>query len=336
MLLAGDIGGTNTRLAAYSMQDKDGAGLAPNLQAQSPIAEGRFPSGAHTSLEAIVRGFVETHGLRVTHAGFGVAGPVVHGRVEVTNLPWVVDSAVLARTLDIGSVALINDLEAIAYGIPVLPPAAFAVLNAGAAGATGNAAIIAAGTGLGVAGLYWDGVTHRPVASEGGHADFGPRNALEIELLRYLLGRFPRVSYERVLSGPGLVNLYQFLRDTGHGREQPAVAEAMEKGDDAAAITRAALDGSDALCQQTLDLFVSIYGAAAGNIALTFKATGGLYVAGGIAPKIRPALEGPAFREAFLAKGRLQDLVETIPVRIVLDDEVGLLGAARAALLQAA
>jgi glucokinase len=338
MLLAGDIGGTHTRLAAYAL----GAGhslaswLHPDPSTVVPLAEQVFPSHDQASLEAIVQVFVETHHLTPTHAGFGVAGPVVHGRAEVTNLPWVVDAPLLARTLGIGSVALINDLEAVAYGIPVLGAADLLTLNAGASDASGNEAVIAAGTGLGAAGLYWDGVIHRPMAGEGGHVDFAPRDALQIELLQYLLQRFPHVSYERVVSGPGLVNLYQFLRDSRRAPESAAVAAVMRQGEPAAAITRAALDGTDALCVQALDLFCTIYGATAGNVALQFKATGGLFVGGGIAPKIRTALQQPAFRQAFLDKGRLRDLLEGIPVQVILNEKTGLLGAARCAALQAA
>lgn len=338
LLLAGDIGGTNTRLAAYELGESQlaGGGLAPTPQVLRPVAEETFPSAAHASLADIVQGFVAAHGLTIDHAGFGVAGPVVHGRVEVTNLPWVIDARELARTLNVAAVSLINDLEAIAYGIPALRPADFLVLNPGAPDATGNAAVIAAGTGLGVAGLYWDGATHRPIASEGGHADFGPLDPLQMELLQYLLKRWPHVSYERVLSGPGLVNLYEFLRDTGRGAEQPEVAAAMRHGDPAAAIATAALAGTCPLCQQALDLFVGIYGAAAGNVALAFKATGGVYVGGGIAPKIRAALERPLFVQAFLAKGRMTDLLQGIPVRVIMNNRAGLLGAARCAALRAA
>ncbi len=339
LLLAGDIGGTNTRLAAYELGEGQlaGGGLTPTPQVLRPVAEETFPSAAQASLDAIVQVFVATHSLRVEHAGFGVAGPVVHGRAQVTNLPWVVDSTNLARTLGVASVSLINDLEAIAYGIPALAAEDFLVLNAGAPDATGNAAVIAAGTGLGVAGLYWDGVIHRPIASEGGHIDFGPADALQAELLQHLQRRWPHVSYERVVSGPGLVNLYEFLRDTGRGTEQPAVAAALGRGDPAAAITSAALAGTCALCQQALELFVAIYGAAAGNVALAFKATAGLYIGGGIAPKIRPALEQRStFVDAFLAKGRLEDLLHGIPVRVIMNDRAGLLGAARCAALRAA
>lgn len=204
MILAGDVGGTNTRLAIYEWIDGR----------LVPIAAAVFPSQVFGSFYAIVREFVGAQRVSVDQAGFGIAGPVIAGRTAVTNLPWVVDAAELARALGARTVALVNDLEAIAYGIEALEPSDFLILNQGAADPVGNAAVIAAGTGLGQAGLYWDGTMHRPFACEGGHVDFAPRNALEQDLLAYLLRRFERVSYERVLSGPGLVSLYQFLRDT--------------------------------------------------------------------------------------------------------------------------
>jgi glucokinase len=332
MLLAGDIGGTKTRLAVYQV-DGPQTGRSAVRGALTPVAEQTFPSAAYASLDAIVTEFLARHRLVVAQAGFGVAGPVIDGRVEVTNLPWVVDAARLARVVGIPAVALLNDLEAMAWGVAALGPADFQTLNAGAAGATGNAAVIAAGTGLGMAGLYWDGAAHRPFACEGGHGDFPPRNALEVELLRYLLARYEHVSYERILSGPGLVNVYEFLRDTGRGEEPAGLAEAMLRGDPAAVIAEVALAGASSRCEQALDLFVAVYGAAAGNLALQLMATGGVYVGGGIAPKIVRKLAGPAFMQAFVAKGRLQPLLEAIPVHVILNDRAALLGAARCALL---
>jgi glucokinase len=321
MILAGDIGGTNTRLALYDRVD--GRFVS--------VVEQVFPSRAYSSFYTIARAFVAAHQVAIDLAGFGIAGPVIGGRTEVTNLPWVVDTVELAAALGIESVVLVNDLEAIAYGIAALESTDFLVLNPGVATAIGNAAVIAAGTGLGEAGLYWDGTVHWPFACEGGHVDFAPRNALEMELLVYLLERFERVSYERVLSGPGLVNIYQFLRDTGGGEEPPWLATALAGGDPAAVIAATAAAGSHPSCAQALELFVVLYGAAAGNLALQIMATGGVYVAGGIAPKILSSLARPAFIEAFLAKGRLRGLLETIPVRVVLTDRTGLLGAARCA-----
>src|SRR5712691_1506078 len=205
MILAGDIGGTKTRLAFFTIAE----------ERITSLVEETFPSHHYSGLDEIVRAFVSRRQESITHAGFGVAGPVIDGRCETTNLPWVIDAQHLANQLGLASVALINDLEANAYGVAILETEDFVVLNQGAPDVKGNAAIIAAGTGLGEAGFYWDGVQHHPFAGEGGHADFAPRNELEAELLRYLLPQFLHVSYERVVSGPGLYNIYQFLRDTG-------------------------------------------------------------------------------------------------------------------------
>jgi glucokinase len=326
MILAGDIGGTKTRLAFFAV-------TGPRLQ---PVAEEQFPSRAHSSLDEIVRKFVSAHRLPIECAGFGIAGPVKHGRCEATNLPWVVDVRQLADQLGTASVALINDLEANAYGVAALEPSDFVMLNRGAPDADGNAAIIAAGTGLGEAGFYWDGKALRPFACEGGHTDFAPRNEREIGLLRYLLSRFARVSYERVLSGPGLYNIYQFLRDTGHGEEPAWLTDALRHQDPAAVISQAALAGKCSLCEQTLELFVSLYGAETGNLALKVMATGGIYIGGGIAPKIIEKLRGPTFMQAFIDKGRMRPLLEAMPVRVILNDRTALLGAARCAMLRAA
>jgi len=325
MILAGDIGGTKTRLALFT---------AAGERLESCVEE-TFPSREHGGLDEIVRAFVSQQQVSVTHAGFGVAGPVKHSRSETTNLPWVVDARQLAGQLGIASVVLINDLEANAYGVAALEAKDFVILSHGAPDAEGNAAIIAAGTGLGEAGLYWDGAQHHPFACEGGHTDFAPRNELEIELLRYLLTRFTRVSYERVLSGPGLYNIYQFLRDTGRGKEPVWLTEELHEQDPAATISQAALTDRSALCVQALDLFVSLYGAEAGNLALKVMATGGLYVGGGIAPKILQKLQDSTFVQAFLTKGRMQPLLEAMPVRVILNDKTALLGAARCALLRA-
>jgi glucokinase len=230
---------------------------------------------------------------------------------------------------------LLNDLEANAYGIATLAPEDFLTLNEGAPQAEGNAAVIAAGTGLGEAGLYWDGRRHRPFASEGGHASFAPSNTLQVELLRYLLTHFTHVSWERVLSGPGLHTIYTFLRDTGRGIEPAWLSEEIHTGDPAAAISGAALEDRCALCMQALDLFVALYGAEAGNLALKVMATGGVFVGGGIAPKIIEKLKDATFMQAFTAKGRLQPLLETIPVHVILNDQTALYGAARYAALRA-
>ncbi|UFP94922.1 glucokinase [Gloeobacter morelensis] len=323
MILAGDVGGTNTRLAGFEP-------VAGNLM---PIVAETYASRDHSSLDTIVYLFISEYRLRVAAACFGVAGPVRRGRAETTNLPWSIDANALAAGLKLPTVGLINDLEANAHGIALLGPADFAVLNPGAADAMGNQAVIAAGTGLGEAGLFWDGRRHRPFATEGGHSDFAPGDALQIELLRHLRVRFAHVSWERVLSGPGLVNLYQFLRDTGRGEEPDWLTEELRNHPNpAAVISQAALAGKSWLCEQALDLLIVLYGAEAGNLALKVTALGGVFLGGGIAPKLVDRLKGPAFLEAFFSKGRLRPLLEAMPVRVILNERAALLGAAHCAM----
>jgi glucokinase len=324
VILAGDIGGTSTRLAVFEVRNN----------ALQPLTESTYPSRAYAGLREIVRHFVAHPGPVIEYASFGIAGPVVDGRVKTPNLPWTVDAGELAAELGLDCTALLNDLEANAHGVAALGSRDLVPLNAGAPGASGNAAVISAGTGLGEAGLYWDGTRHLPFAAEGGHADFAPRNALEMELLRFLLERYEHVSYERVLSGPGLLNIYEFLRDTGRAQESPAVLAFMRTQDPPAVIAQAGLTGICSLCVQALNLFVAIYGAAAGNLALKLKATAGVYLGGGIAPKILEKLKGPAFMQAFTAKGRLSSLCRTIPVQVILNPKTALLGAARFAALR--
>jgi glucokinase len=325
VILAGDVGGTNTRLAWF---DTTGSPLAPRIVRT-------YPSGAHRSLEEIVARFLDEAPGRPRHACFGVAGPVTGGRVEAVNLPWAVDARVVARQLDVPAVLVVNDLEANAWGIPALPPGDFAVLQAGRPVASGNAAVISAGTGLGEAGLVWDGRRLHPFASEGGHADWAPQDDLQLELWRFLAAEFGHVSVERVLSGPGLHNIYRFLREA-RGLAEPAwLADALRKGPPAPVISRAGLEGRAEICVRALELFVAIYGAEAGNLALRVLASAGVYLGGGIAPRILPALERPVFLDAFRAKGRLRPLVEAMPVRVVLNDQAALVGAARRAVIEA-
>jgi glucokinase len=321
MILAGDIGGTSTRLASFEVRNGR----------LSLVIEQTYPSREHSSLEEIAAGFIGAHELKVDCAGFGIAGPVRHGRVAATNLPWIVDAQVLARELKLKAVRLVNDLEANAHGIAGLQPEDFVPLNPGAPDAEGNQAVISAGTGLGEAGIYWDGQEYHPFACEGGHSDFAPRNDLEAELLGHLREKFGRVSYERILSGPGLLNIYEFLRDTGKGEQPAALAGEMRHTNPSAVISRAALEGRDELCVKALDLFVSVYGAEAGNLALKIMSTGGVFVGGGIAPKIIARLKGPAFLNAFTAKGRMQPLLEAMPVSVIMNEMTALLGAARCA-----
>jgi len=318
-VLAGDIGGTSTRLAYF-----DAA-----CEKLTLIAEGRFPSQKFGSLEEIVKRFNGEQGLNSERACFGIAGPVRNGTVRTPNLPWSVNAEDLSRASGIPEVRLINDLEAHVYGIDLLGPEDFEVLSEGLPNPNGTIALVSAGTGLGEAVAYWDGAAHRPHPSEGGHADFAPRTEIEAELLLYLRDAHGRVSAERVLSGPGLRNIYRFLRDVRRFPESPAIAEEMLADDPAAVITRAALSGDCPLCRQVLDLFISLYGAEAGNVALRYLATGGIYLGGGIAPKIIERLKGPGFMLAFTSKGRLSPLLEAIPVQVILNEQSALLGAGR-------
>jgi glucokinase len=321
VILAGDIGGTNARLALFER----GAG-APSL-----VALETYASRAHRGLPDLLRRFREGHPGPVEAAAFGVAGPARDGRVATTNLPWVVDAFELAAALGLERVALMNDLEALAWSVDLLPPASLAPLQTGRAAPRGSRALIAAGTGLGEAALAWVGDRTVALPSEGGHADFAPRGELEVGLLRWLVARHGRASWERVLSGPGLHDVYRFLREAGHGDEPAWLAEELAAGDPAAAISRAALEGRSALCAAALDLFVSALGAEAGNLALRVLATGGVFLGGGIAPRILPWLRRPPFLEAFLAKGRLRPLLEDVPVAVIVDDRAALVGAARRA-----
>jgi glucokinase len=321
MILAGDIGGTSTRLGFFEVRQG-------RLHS---IIEQVYPSRNHQGLGEIASLFVASHKLKVQQACFGIAGPVLNGRVNTPNLAWFVDAALLAKELGLPSASLINDLEANAYGIAALEPGDMLVLRAGASGATGNAAVISAGTGLGEAGLYWDGRYHQPFACEGGHTDFGPRNELESALLDFLRGRFGHVSYERVVSGPGLLNIFEFLRDTKRGEVSATLAEELKAADPSMVISRAGLEGRYKICIQALDLFVSLYGAEAGNLALKVMATGGVYVGGGIAPQILEKMKSPLFLESFLDKARMRPLMERLPIRVILNDKTALLGAARCA-----
>ncbi len=318
MILAGDIGGTSTRLALANVE-----GGALRL-----TAEERFPSREHRGLVEIVAKFMAARSAAIESACFGIAGPVRDGRVETPNLPWVIEAASLRAQLGDVPVQLLNDLEANAYGVFTLEESDFAVLNAGRPATNGNAAIISAGTGLGEAGYHWDGLSLLPFASEGGHADFAPRNDLEVDLWRWLHARYGHVSYERVVSGPGLVNIYGFLRDTARADEPDWLKAEINAGDAAAAISKSALAESSDLAVRALDLFVALYGAEAGNLALKTMATRAIYVGGGIAPKILPRLRRPGFLEAFTDKGRFKAFMEAIPVKVILNDRTALRGAA--------
>jgi glucokinase len=320
MILAGDIGGTNARLAYFQPQNG-------HLQL---ISERVFPSREYSELGEIVSEFLKDTATRPEAACFGVPGPVHNGRVETSNLPWVIEQSQLAKQTKLPATLLINDLVANAWGIAALGSQDLVSLNQVAPSA-GNQAVIAPGTGLGEAGLFWNGRQHQVFASEGGHVDFAPQGSLQVELLGFLANRHGHVSYERVLSGPGLVNVYEFLREKGCGNEPAEFAAQLSQGEAAAAISRAALESANPLAEQALDLWISVFGAEAGNLALKTMATGGIFLGGGISPKILPKLTGPLFMQAFLNKGRLRPLLANIPVQIITNDKAGLLGAARCA-----
>jgi glucokinase len=320
MILAGDIGGTKVNLGLFEQRD----GRVKLLR------EASFPSRRYISLRDIIRAFFADAIMpAIEGAAFGIAGPVRHDHVQLTNLPWKIDAAELAAEFKIKTVSLINDLVANSYGLAELPPSDFAVLNPGDPDAAGNAAIIAAGTGLGEAGLFWDGKDFHPFACEGGHSDFSPQTRLDADLFEYLAGRFGRVSWERVLSGAGLLHIYEFLRDTKRGDEPDSLAADIAQSDPGAVITQNALNGTSSRCAQALDMFVSYYGAEAGNLGLKLMATGGIYLGGGIAPKILGRLQQSGFMEAFVDKAPMQALVKAMPVRVVLNPNAPLLGAAR-------
>jgi glucokinase len=318
MIFAGDVGGTGCRFGLFDVRE----------DRPHPVAVEKYPSRDHARLEDIVAKFLAAHPGTVEAACFGIAGPVMGGEVVTPNLPWHIRATSLAKELGLGHVALINDLEANAYGATALPEPDFECLQQGEPDPHGNAGIISAGTGLGQAGFYFDGARLRPFASEGGHVDFAPQCDLEIELLRFLRGKFGHVSYERVLSGPGLVNIFEFLRATGRGVEPTELTAELASGMSAGVIAAAGLAGTSSRAGQALDLFVTLYGAEAGNLALKMKATRGVLIGGGIAPKLIRKLREPRFLAAFLDKGRMLPLLKRIPVRVILNDQCALLGAA--------
>lgn len=325
MILAGDIGGTKTILALF------GRDTGPHR----PLVETTFPSARYESLEAIVREFLAANPAIVEAACFGVAGPVVAGRAEITNLNWVIDVEHIRAALGSPNVTLLNDLEAIAHAVPILEPDDIATLNPGTPVAGGALAVIAPGTGLGEAFLTWDGSRYRAHPSEGGHASFAPNSPTEIDLLLYLLERLDHVSFERVCSGIGIPNIYAYFRDRVFGRETPDVAEQLATASDATpVIVRAALDPVSPcpVCAAALETFVRILGAEAGNLALKVLATGGVFIGGGIPPRILGALRAEGFIGSFRDKGRFGDLLTDVPVHVILNPKAALLGAANAVL----
>jgi glucokinase len=338
MILAGDIGGTKTHIALFDWK----------TERIEPAFQETFPSKDYGSLEEILTEFLaarkaalappdesspdavpsEQKADEIEAACFGIAGPVIENCSRTTNLPWIVDGGELAKRFEIPAVRLLNDLEATAHGLLLLRPDETESLNpTGRPVPQGAMALLAAGTGLGEAILFWDGRRYRPMPSEGGHSDFAPNSDLEIGLLRHLRTSYLHVSYERVLSGPGLHAVYEFIRDT-HKNEPTWVAERLKLADPAAVITEVALANQAEICVQALDLFVSIYGAESGNLALKALALGGVYIGGGIAPRIISKLRDGTFLKAFTGKGRYKRLLSSMPVSVIMNPRTALLGAA--------
>jgi glucokinase len=311
LLLAGDIGGTKTDLAIYSAEGGP----------RRPLAQAEFHSASYPSLKAIVKEFLAKVDQPVDRACFDVAGPVIAGHAKITNLPWEIDETTSRQELGLRSVRLLNDLEAIARAVPILTPDDVHTLNPGEPTPGGTIAVIAPGTGLGEAFLTWDGSGYRAHASEGGHADFAPSDPTQIELLQYLRERYEHVSYERVCSGIGIPNIYEYLRDSGFGRESPEFSELLGAGADR---TRLILDAAlrptapCPLCIAALDIFIAVLGAEAGNLALKVFATGGVYLAGGIPLRVLAALDKGGVLEAFQRKGRFADLLADVPIHVIV------------------
>ena len=318
MILAGDVGGTKVRLALF--EEKGGVKC---------IDEEKFASREFANLSDLLKKFLaKEQGRKISAACFGVAGPVKERKCKATNLPWEISADELQKDLCIPRVDLINDLEANAWGLRCLAPDEFCTINEGR-GVRGNQALISAGTGLGEAGLYWDGKSHRPFACEGGHCDFSPKNEEEIDLLRYSLKVYTHVSFDRILSGPGLYLIYRFLVDTGREKENVEIAALANKADAPRLITEKGSSNSCPTCLRACLLFVEIYGGEAGNAALKFFAVGGVFIGGGIAPHLIPLLKQGNFLKAFAEKGRLSTVLAQIPVKVVLNEKTALLRAAR-------
>ncbi|OFZ66637.1 MAG: glucokinase [Betaproteobacteria bacterium RBG_16_56_24] len=316
-VLSGDIGGTKTRLAIVAVE---GARLRTERERD-------YASRDYAVFEELLGDFLQGPDIP-DRAAFGVAGPV-HGRmVQTTNLPWRIDADALQKRFGFGLCTLLNDLEATASGLPALGAEDFLTLRTGTPNASGNMAVIAAGTGLGEAGLFWDGQRHHPFATEGGHASFSPIDDMEVALLRHLQQRHAHVSWERIVSGPGLVSLHEFLCQYRRTPIPDSLKHEMQRGDAAAAIADAAMGERDELCVEALDWFVRLYGAEAGNLALKVMSRGGVYLGGGIAPKILPRLQNGAFLNALFNKGRMRPLLEAMPVKVILNDRAALYGAA--------
>ena len=332
--LAGDIGGTKTRLAVAKV-----SGTQVHI-----VEELSYRSRDYATFEELLEDFLsrtkcflsprsaspaEKNGeIQIHHAAFGVAGPVQGKKVHTTNLPWRIDADELQLRFGLPLCTLLNDLEATAYGLPALGEDDLLTLQSGVPDAIGNIAVIAAGTGLGEAGMYWDGQCHHPFATEGGHTSFSPSNEMDMDFLRHLQQQNRHISWERVVSGMGLQGMHRFLCHYRHTEAPQWLVEKMRNGDAAAAIAKAALSGRDVTCVEALNWFVRLYGSEAGNLALKVMSRGGVYLGGGIAPKILPFLQNGSFIDAFLSKGRMRRLLEAMPVRVILNDRAALFGPA--------
>jgi len=320
MILAGDIGGTKTNLALFEIEDNT----------LHILSQKQFPSREYSSLTEIISAFEEQiSAYKIDAACFGIAGPVINGRCRTTNLPWDISTSDLQEYLHIDKVRLMNDLEATAYGMLYLPEDEFIDLNPTGRVVDGNRAVIAAGTGLGEAMLFYDGTDYHPIGSEGGHSDFAPVTGQQDELLKWMRNRYPgHVSYERILSGPGIYTLYEFLYESGFAPQSASMMNIVEGKDRSAMVSECALKEQDPLCMETLRLFAEIYGAEAGNLALKSMSLGGVYIGGGIAPKILPFMTNRHFMNGFASKGRFEEMLRGMQVKISLNPETALLGAA--------
>lgn len=320
-VLAGDIGGTKTNLAFF----------AATPQELKPLYAAKYPSAEYGSLQEIIQHFLtEAKQPLPNRLCLGVAGPVLDGKVDLTNLNWLLDCKEISRQTNVKEVMLLNDLEAMAYGLAVLKQEDFITIHQGLPGNTGNMAIIAPGTGLGQAGLYWDKKNYFPFPTEGGHCDFSPRTDLDMELCKYLQTKYEVVSWEKVVAGPAIFDLYCFLRDVKKKEEPSWLTELWKQAgtDESAVISQAAIQQKAAICVETMDLYIRYLAHETSNLVLKMKATGGVFLGGGIPPKIAPLLQQESFYKHYLDCDRMQHLLETVPIRIIKNDRTGLLGAA--------
>lgn len=317
IILAADVGGTKTNLALFKI--KEGK--------LTTLSEKKYATKDYSSFLEIVNSFYDDQSISIDSICLGVAGPVIEGKVQGTNFPWQIDSKEISKELQIGSVSIINDMEANAYGLTALCEKDFEVINKGYHLA-GNAVIISPGTGLGEVGLYWDGTHYHPYASEGGHCDFSPRNTLDIALWRYMHQKYNHVSWERILSGPGIYDIYQFLIQYRKRTIPDWIKQRISTENPAAVITNIAMKDKDPICKETFDLFIRFLATESAQLALKMKATGGIFIGGGIVPKIVMGIDRTMFNKSFIQSGRLNELLKMVPVQVILNEKTPLLGAA--------